>query len=82
MPKEKIDISALIDLKDHRGWKIVESWVKEAIEVTKDNLARGKIATDMTEVARLQGKYQAYTTLLFLIDRKIEKGKEKDNNAV
>lgn len=68
-------VRALADLKTHEGWKIVESWVKEAIEVTKDNLARGKAATTMEEVARLQGKYQAYTTLLFLIDKKIEKAK-------
>ena len=85
MDKDKLiaEAEALASLEGNLGWEIIEKWLKEAIETTKDQLASKKTNDSWEQTLRLQSKYEAYTTLLFLRTRRMEKGlklKEEKND--
>lgn len=63
---------ALASLEGHEGWQVFEGWIKESIERSKDSLASKKSASNMVEVARLQGKYEVLVSLLFLRQKAID----------
>lgn len=68
------EAEALASLEGNEGWAVLEKWIKEAIETTKDQLANKKINNNWNVTLRLQSKYEAYTTLLYLKQRRIDAG--------
>lgn len=80
---EKIiaEAEALSTLEGNPGWEVMERWMKNAIELTKDQLASRKQNTNWDSTVRLQAKYEAYTTLLFLKQRRVDKALELKKKA-
>lgn len=65
---------ALASLDGNNGWAVVESWINEAIKQCKDGLASKKKTKSMVDVARYQAKIEAFSNLLYLKEKTIERG--------
>lgn len=60
---------ALNSLEGNEGWAIVESYIKDAIETCKDYVFDSHKTKSWNDYLKYQAKYDAFTKLLFLIDK-------------
>lgn len=76
-PKERAQ--ALSVLKESEGWKIIEPYMRDAIKAAADAVMNSKKTKSMNDLTHYRGTYNAYSKLLFLIDKWIADGlKETD----
>lgn len=78
MDKDKIiaRADALASLEGNEGWAIVEGHIKAAIETCKDYVFDSKKTKNWNDYLLYKSKYNAFTNLLFLIDRWKEQGRK------
>lgn len=68
----KAEAEALSHLEANPGWEVMEKWIKDAIERCKDLAVSSKKVNSAVALAKVQAKYEAYTTLLYLKERRIQ----------
>lgn len=78
---EIAEAEALSLLEGNAGWDVMKKWIHGAIETTKDQLASSKHNDNWEKTIRLQAKYDAYTTLLFLKERRIKRVQDFRNKT-
>ena len=80
--KEIDELQSVTQLMEHPGWKYIEKYFNDSINLVKDRILLEK---DSNEVIRLQERFKAYSAipqilknLLILKDKRLEDLKEYD----
>lgn len=65
---------ALAAMKASPGWEIVEKYMKEAIQLCLDSTMDSKKTKTWNDLLFYRAKYDAFSKLLYMVDRWIETG--------